>query len=79
MSLDTATEYALMLTAPGQQPPTAPPGLAKLSVRERELVTLVARGRTGAQIAEQLFISIRTVRSHLDRSGTRPAAAAAPT
>jgi len=38
-----------------------------LSARERELVTLVARGRTDAQIAAQLYISIRTVRSHLDR------------
>ena len=31
------------------------------------LVTLVARGRTDVQIADQLAISIRTVRSHLDR------------
>lgn len=38
-----------------------------LSGRERELITLVARGLTDAQIAQQLFISIRTVRSHLDR------------
>ena len=38
-----------------------------LSARERELVTLVAQGRTDAQIAAQLYISIRTVRSHLDR------------
>ena len=43
------------------------PGTARLSTRERELVTLVARGRTDAQIAAQLYISIRTVRSHLDR------------
>jgi DNA-binding CsgD family transcriptional regulator len=43
------------------------PGLDKLSPRERELVTLVARGHTDAQIAEQLFISVRTVSSHLDR------------
>jgi DNA-binding CsgD family transcriptional regulator len=39
----------------------------KLSPRERELVTLVAQGRTDAQIAAQLFISVRTVTSHLDR------------
>jgi DNA-binding CsgD family transcriptional regulator len=32
----------------------------------RELVILVARGRTDAQIAAELYISIRTVRSHLD-------------
>jgi DNA-binding CsgD family transcriptional regulator len=43
------------------------PGSGILSARERELVTLVARGVTDAQIAEQLYISIRTVRSHLDR------------
>ena len=66
MSLDTAAEYALMLTDPGPpQPAAAGPGT--LSARERELVTLVARGRTDAQIAAQLYISIRTVRSHLDR------------
>jgi DNA-binding CsgD family transcriptional regulator/tetratricopeptide (TPR) repeat protein len=68
MSLDTAAEYALMLTAPGPQPETAAaPGGGRLSARERELVTLVAQGRTDAQIAAQLYISIRTVRSHLDR------------
>ena len=66
MSRATAAEYALMLTAP--DPPAAgalSPGA--LSAREQELVTLVAQGCTDAQIAAQLFISIRTVRSHLDR------------
>jgi predicted ATPase/DNA-binding CsgD family transcriptional regulator len=68
MSLDTAAEYALMLTAPAPPPlAAAGPGLGKLSVRERELVTLVAQGRTNAQIAAQLYISVRTVGSHLDR------------
>jgi DNA-binding CsgD family transcriptional regulator len=66
MSLGTAAEYALMLTSPAL-PAGAAPGTARLSVRERELVTLVAQGRTDAQIAAQLYISIRTVRSHLDR------------
>jgi DNA-binding CsgD family transcriptional regulator len=66
MSLATAAEYALMLTDPGLPQPAAPvPGT--LSARERELVTLIARGRTDAQIAGELCISIRTVRSHLDR------------
>jgi predicted ATPase/DNA-binding CsgD family transcriptional regulator len=81
MSLTTATEYALMLAAPHRQStttnaaalpgpggPTADgTGLDKLSPRERELVTLVAQGRTDAQIAAQLYISVRTVSSHLDR------------
>jgi DNA-binding CsgD family transcriptional regulator len=66
-----------MLTAAGPQPPSADgpaangavtvPGLDRLSPRERELVTLVARGHTDAQIASQLYISVRTVSSHLDR------------
>jgi DNA-binding CsgD family transcriptional regulator len=38
-----------------------------LSARERELLILVARGRTDAQIAAELCISPRTVNSHLDR------------
>jgi predicted ATPase/DNA-binding CsgD family transcriptional regulator len=67
MSLATAAEYALMLTAPGPQQPQAPLGTGNLSARERELVILVAQGRTDTQIAAQLFISVRTVRSHLDR------------
>jgi len=77
MSLATAAEYALLLAAEPQPPaaevtgPEPPPdgaaGLARLSPRERELVTLVARGRTDAQIAAQLYITVRTVSSHLDR------------
>jgi predicted ATPase/DNA-binding CsgD family transcriptional regulator len=67
MSWAAAAEYALMLTAPG--PPAAAPGAGagQLSRRERELVTLVAQGATNAQIADRLYISVRTVGSHLDR------------
>jgi len=67
MSLATAAEYAMMLTAPGPQQIQAPTARGKLSAREQELVTLVAQGRTDAQIAAELYISVRTVRSHLDR------------
>jgi DNA-binding NarL/FixJ family response regulator len=66
MSLATAAEYALMLTDPGP-PHLASPDPGKLSAREWELVTLVAQGRTNAQIAAELHISVRTVSSHLDR------------
>jgi DNA-binding CsgD family transcriptional regulator len=74
MSVATAAEYALLLAA--AQPPAGPPllpqppsdpALARLSPRERELVTLVAQGSTDAQIAAQLYITVRTVSSHLDR------------
>ena len=64
MSAAAAAEYVLLLTSPAQ--PHAPdPG--QLSTGERELVTLVAQGRTDAQIADHLSVSIRTVRSRLDR------------
>src|SRR5262249_34050004 len=66
MSLAAAAEYALMLTNPGP-PRSAAPGPGQLSARERELVILVARGRTNAQTAAELQISVRTVGSHLDR------------
>ncbi len=66
MSLPTVTEYALMLVADSPLPEEKP-GLDRLSARERELVALVGLGRTDVQIAGQLFISVSTVRSHLDR------------
>jgi DNA-binding CsgD family transcriptional regulator len=66
MSLAIAAEYALLLTGPSPAPAAAA-GPGQLSARERELVTLIARGRTNAEIAAQLYISIRTVSSHLDR------------
>jgi len=67
MSAATAAEYALLLTDPEPHPAAAGPGPGQLSARERELVTLVAQGATDAQIAAQLYISRRTVSSHLDR------------
>jgi predicted ATPase/DNA-binding CsgD family transcriptional regulator len=67
MNLATAAEYALLLTAAGPRPAAAALGTEGLSPRERELVSLVARGHTDAQIATQLYISVRTVSSHLDR------------
>ena len=75
MNLETAAELASMLAGPDPHRAHDTPGAAPLTPRERELVTLVARGRTDAEIAAELFISIRTVRSHLDRirdkSGSR--------
>jgi predicted ATPase/DNA-binding CsgD family transcriptional regulator len=66
MPLQEAVEFARQLLSGTGQPAGAPAG-ADLSPRERELLALLAGGRTDQQIAEAMFISIRTVRSHLDR------------
>jgi PAS domain S-box-containing protein len=45
---------------------SAPPEQrAELTPREREVLSLVALGHTSAQIADQLFISTETVRTHV--------------
>jgi DNA-binding CsgD family transcriptional regulator len=38
-----------------------------LSAREREIVALLAGGASNAKIAETLFVTPNTVRTHLDR------------
>ena len=43
------------------------PGLASLSGREREIAELVARGRTNREIAAELFLSEKTIESHLSK------------
>jgi non-specific serine/threonine protein kinase len=67
MTLAAAVEFAIMMTSEDVPPPAAAPGPGKFSARERELITLVAQGQTDAQIAAKLFISVSTVRTHLDR------------
>ena len=53
---------------PDMRPGPGQPACAEIQQRHgQQALTLVARGRTDAQIAAQLVISIRTVRSHLDR------------
>jgi DNA-binding CsgD family transcriptional regulator len=58
--------------------PTAPSGeqiTDRLSAREVEVVQLIASGATNEEIAEQLFVSPRTVQSHvknaMEGTGTR--------
>jgi DNA-binding NarL/FixJ family response regulator len=37
---------------------------ARLTRREREIISLIARGQTGREISDSLFISLRTVETH---------------
>jgi DNA-binding NarL/FixJ family response regulator len=46
-------------------PPSFDPELDQLTSREREVLRLIARGYTYREIARELFISVKTVESHV--------------
>ncbi len=62
----TPEQAVAALEQPGVEP-AAPssPYPAGLTAREVEVLSLVAEGLTDAQVAEKLFISLRTVNAHL--------------
>ena len=51
-----------------QAAPTAPDALAELTAQQREIIVLASRGLTNSEIDDRLFLSPRTVESHLYRS-----------
>ena len=46
-------------------PPRTPAPFPELTAREREVLDLLAAGRTNSQIAERLSLSVKTVANHL--------------
>jgi DNA-binding NarL/FixJ family response regulator len=56
-----------------RRPPVdvTPPALTQLSQRERDVLLLVARGMSNAEVAQELFLGETTVKSHLARAFTK--------
>lgn len=68
----TRTVIARFLAAPARGARLAVPGdLVALTAREREVMAWVAEGHSNEEIAEKLFVSPLTVRTHVHRAMTK--------
>jgi DNA-binding NarL/FixJ family response regulator len=68
----TRTLITRFLTSPAPGTPlAAPEQLATLTSREREVMSLAAEGLSNDEIAEKLYVSPLTVRTHIHRAMTK--------
>ncbi len=76
----TLLQAAMAPSKPGEAPGEAVPPPDGLTQREVEILGLIARGLTNPEIAEQLFLSSHTIKTHINRifakTGSRDRAAA---
>ncbi|KUN04023.1 LuxR family transcriptional regulator [Streptomyces yokosukanensis] len=56
---------------PAAVPESSPRPVEGITEREREVLTLVGRGRSNTEIAEDLFITVATAKSHVSRLLTK--------
>ncbi|MFC4508230.1 MULTISPECIES: response regulator transcription factor [Streptomyces] len=70
--LATRSLITRFLAAPAESARLAVPGdLVSLTAREREVMAWVAEGRSNEEIAEKLYVSPLTVRTHVHRAMTK--------
>jgi DNA-binding NarL/FixJ family response regulator len=55
----------------GSAPERSPRPVEGITERQREVLTLIGRGRSNTEIAEDLFITVATAKSHVSRLSTK--------
>ncbi|MFF5523195.1 response regulator [Streptomyces coeruleorubidus] len=56
---------------PAPVPERSPRPIEGITVREREVLTLIGRGKSNTEIAEDLYITVATAKSHVSRLLTK--------